>query len=234
MTCGTLANKNNVAIYAVDPRGLPTSEFDLSQPAVSLEVDRQYLNATMDTLRVLAEQTDGRAIVNRNDLAGGMRQIVRDTSAYYLLGYNSTQAPSDGKFHEIKVRVKRPGIQVRARRGYWALTARTSRAPLLRGWSLPKPWRPRWLRSRVPAAAYNTIRTWIGHVARSERQDQGHAGLGTDAPRAPATATPGARRPPRDGDGGRARRRAVFPRTCSRGGACRAARRPERLRLARA
>ncbi len=87
-----LANKNNVAIYAVDPRGLPTSEFDLSQPAVSLEVDRQYLNATMDTLRVLAEQTDGRAIVNRNDLAGGMRQIVRDTSAYYLLGYNSTRA----------------------------------------------------------------------------------------------------------------------------------------------
>ena len=117
-----MANKNNVAIYAVDPRGLPTSEFDLSQPAVSIQVDRQYLNATMDTLRVLAEQTDGRAIVNRNDIAAGMRQIVRDTSSYYLLGYNSTQAPSDGRFHEIKVRVKRPGIQVRARKGYWALT----------------------------------------------------------------------------------------------------------------
>ena len=46
-----LANKNNVAIYAVDPRGLPVSEFDLSQPTISLAVDRQYLNATMDTLR---------------------------------------------------------------------------------------------------------------------------------------------------------------------------------------
>ena len=46
-----LANKNNVAIYAVDPRGLPVSEFDVSQPTMSAQVDRQYLNATMDTLQ---------------------------------------------------------------------------------------------------------------------------------------------------------------------------------------
>ena len=51
-----------------------------------------------------------------------MKQITRDSSAYYLIGYNSSQAPTDGKFHEIKVRVKRPGVQVRARKGYWALT----------------------------------------------------------------------------------------------------------------
>ena len=76
----------------------------------------------MDTLRTLSENTDGRAIVNRNDLVAGMKQITRDASAYYLIGYNSSQAPSDGKFHEIKVRVKRPGVQVRARKGYWALT----------------------------------------------------------------------------------------------------------------
>ena len=76
----------------------------------------------MDTLRALAEKTDGRAIVNRNDLDVGMKQIMRDSSAYYLIGYNSSQAPTDGKFHEIKVRVKRPGVQVRARKGYWALT----------------------------------------------------------------------------------------------------------------
>ena len=76
----------------------------------------------MDTLRIMAEQTDGRAIVNRNDLTLAMKQIVRDSSAYYLLGYNSTSAPTDGKFHEIKVRMRRPGVQVRARRGYWALS----------------------------------------------------------------------------------------------------------------
>jgi VWFA-related protein len=156
------ANRNNVAIYTVDPRGLPVSEFDLSQPGISNEVDRQYLNATMDTLRSLAEETDGRAIVNRNDLATGMKQIVRDTSAYYLLGYNSNQAPSDGKFHEIKVKVNRPGIQVRARRGYWALTA----ADIARA-ETPKAEPPKAIENAlasigVPAAARNVIRTWIG------------------------------------------------------------------------
>ena len=77
----------------------------------------QALQSSQDTLRVLAGETDGRAIVNRNDLDAGLRQIVRDSSAYYLLGYNSTQAPTDGKFHAIKVRVKRPGARrcVRAR-----------------------------------------------------------------------------------------------------------------------
>ena len=53
-----------------------------------------------------------------------MKQIIRDSSGYYLLGYNSTQAPTDGKFHEIKVRVTRRGVDVRARKGYWALHRR--------------------------------------------------------------------------------------------------------------
>jgi VWFA-related protein len=157
-----MANKNNVAIYAVDPRRLPTSEFDLSQPTVSPQVDRQYLNATMDTLRVLAEQTDGRAIVNRNDLGNGMRQIVRDTSAYYLLGYNSTQAPSDGRFHEIKVQVKRPGVQVRARPGYWALTVQDVARALAPKVETPADIDSALAAISVPAAAYNVVRTWIG------------------------------------------------------------------------
>ncbi|MGH9203693.1 MAG: VWA domain-containing protein, partial [Vicinamibacterales bacterium] len=113
------ANRNNTSIYAVDPRGLSAGEFDISEN-ISMTTSQTALNSTMDTLRTLAENTDGRAIVNRNDLAAGMKQIIRDSSAYYLLGYNSTQAPQDGKFHEIKVRVKRSGVQVRARKGYWA------------------------------------------------------------------------------------------------------------------
>jgi hypothetical protein len=52
-----------------------------------------------------------------------MKQIIRDSSGYYLLGYNSTQAPTDGRFHEIKVRVTRRNVEVRARKGYWALTS---------------------------------------------------------------------------------------------------------------
>ena len=157
-----LANKNNVAIYAVDPRGLPTSEFDLSQPVMSAQVDSRYLNATMDTLRTLALQTDGRAIVSRNDLATGMTQIVRDTSAYYLLGYNSTEAPADGKFHEIRVQVKRPGVQVRARKGYWALTTEDVVRALAPKVEAPKGVANALASISASAAAHNTIRTWIG------------------------------------------------------------------------
>jgi VWFA-related protein len=116
------ANRNNTSIYAVDPRGLAAFEYDINQ-GIGLQVDRNHLEASLDTLRALADNTDGRAIVNRNDLSTGMKQIIRDSSGYYLLGYNSSQAPTDGKFHEIKVRVSRRGVDVRARKGYWAYTA---------------------------------------------------------------------------------------------------------------
>jgi VWFA-related protein len=155
------ANKNNVAIYAVDPRGLATFEFDINE-GIGLQSDTKYLNSTMDTLRELAEQTDGRAIVNRNDLVAGMKQITRDASAYYLIGYNSSQVPSDGKFHEIKVRVKRPGVQVRARKGYWALNQQETARAL----APPKPAAPKAV--DVALAAVNrpgrasVVRTWIG------------------------------------------------------------------------
>jgi VWFA-related protein len=115
------ANRQNTSIYAVDPRGLAAVEYGINE-GVNQTVDRDHLNSSLDTLRTLAGNTDGRAIINRNDLAVGMKQIVRDSSGYYLLGYNSTQAPTDGKFHEIKVRVTRRGVDVRARKGYWALS----------------------------------------------------------------------------------------------------------------
>src|SRR5262249_55502544 len=125
-----LANRNNTSIYAVDPRGLAAFEFGMDKPSISLQTDSVYLNSTLNTLRELADSTDGRAIVNRNDITMGMKQIVRDNSAYYLLGYTSSQAPSDGKFHDIKVRVKRPGVQVRARKGYWAMNREETIAAL--------------------------------------------------------------------------------------------------------
>jgi len=116
------ANRNNTAIYALDPRGLATGEFDINEN-IGGRVDQEFLRATQDTLVVLAINTDGRAIINRNDLEKGLRQVVRDTSAYYLLGYNSSLAAPDGRFHEIKIKLKRPGMQVRSRKGYWAPTA---------------------------------------------------------------------------------------------------------------
>jgi hypothetical protein len=155
------ANRSNTALYTVDPRGLATGEFDINEN-VGMQRSSASLRQTQDTLRVLADETDGRAIVNRNDLARAMRQIVADSSAYYLIGYNSTQAPQDGKFHEIKVRVKRPGVDVRARKGYWALTAvETARAtaPAKPG---PPPAVSRALSSLSDPSRGRTIRTWVG------------------------------------------------------------------------
>ena len=155
------ANRNNTAIYALDPRGLATGEFGITE-GVGPQTDRQMLQSTMDSLRTLAEETDGRAIVNRNDLEAGLRQVVRDSSAYYLLGYNSTQTAPDGKFHEIKVKVTRPGVQVRARKGYWALT----REDMARALAPRKPPVPtpvaRALGSLAEPRQGRYIREWIG------------------------------------------------------------------------
>ncbi|MEZ4288993.1 MAG: VWA domain-containing protein, partial [Myxococcota bacterium] len=99
------ANRSNTAIYAVDPRGRSTGEFDIADN-IGMRQSQDALRSTLNSLQTLAENTDGRAIINRNDLAKGMAQIVRDSSAYYLLGYNSSETPQDGKFHPIRVRVK--------------------------------------------------------------------------------------------------------------------------------
>ena len=97
-----------------------------------------------------------------------MQQIIRDSSAYYLIGYNSTQAPTDGRFHKIDVDVTRKGVDVRARKGYWAYTALTTRRVDKSASTAPPP------RGR-PA------RFWIG-TARRERQVPGHVRVGAVAP----------------------------------------------------
>ena len=72
---------------------------------------------------MLASNTDGIAFLNSNDLRGQMRRLAADFTSYYLLGYSSTNAKLDGGFRTIKVRVTRPGVEVRARRGYRAASA---------------------------------------------------------------------------------------------------------------
>ena len=84
------ANRFNTSLYTLDPRGLAVFEFDLDQPAIGARTDGRALRRTQDTLRLLAEQTDGVAIVNQNNLTRGLRQMLYDASAYYLLGYNSS------------------------------------------------------------------------------------------------------------------------------------------------
>jgi len=126
------ANRGNASFYPIDPRGLAVFDEDIvpaagvgtginANPTVSPVEDRARLFARNTSLRMLAEATDGLAVLNTNDLSRGLRRIVDDLSSYYLLGYSST-VKLDGRFHAITVRVKRPGIQVRARRGYLANT----------------------------------------------------------------------------------------------------------------
>ena len=99
------ANRGNVTIHVIDPRPLGSVGF-----------------GGANTLRRIAADTGGRAIVNTNDPTEQLEGVMADASAYYLLGYTPTRKGNDGKFHEIKVRVKRRGVRVTARRGYWAAT----------------------------------------------------------------------------------------------------------------
>jgi len=126
------ANRANTSFYPVDPRGLvvfdeqimPPIPDSVARPApmVPTSVDAALLRSRIDSLRTLAGATDGIAVVDTNDLNRGLKRIVDDLTSYYLVGYYSS-GKLDGKFHAIKVRVKRPGVDVRARRGYLAATA---------------------------------------------------------------------------------------------------------------
>jgi hypothetical protein len=70
--------------------------------------------------RVIAEDTGGEAVVNTNNFSGNYRRIVELNSAFYVLGYVPDAAADDGRFHRIKVKVKRPGLSVRTKSGYKA------------------------------------------------------------------------------------------------------------------
>jgi VWFA-related protein len=125
------ANRANTAFYPVDPRGLvvfdegivPSAGVGIglaANPTLTPQEESARLRARDQGLRQLAEGTDGTAIIGTNNIAEALRRVIDDLSSYYLLGYYST-GKLDGKFHSISVRVKRPGVTVRARRGYQAL-----------------------------------------------------------------------------------------------------------------
>jgi VWFA-related protein len=138
------ANESNTAIYSVDPRGLTT-------------------RGASDSLYMLADNTGGRTIANTNGLESALQQIVHEASAFYLLGYSSSKNPADGKFHQIKVRVDRPGLDVRARHGYWAPSAKAvddARAAV----ATAKPPEPvaDALASLTPATSRHLLDLWTG------------------------------------------------------------------------
>jgi VWFA-related protein len=110
------ARLNNVTLYPVMPSalaGLPTRR----QTGGAFNPSAL---ARQDTLRALAEDTDGLAIVNTNEVEETLKKMMTSTSNYYLLSYTPANPTADGKFRRITVKVKRAGTHVLARRGYVA------------------------------------------------------------------------------------------------------------------
>ena len=124
------AQRANVGIYAVDPRGLAgggddtlaeaTTAGDPQMPEIGPGAFNRELLLSQESLMALAEETGGTAAVRTNDINGALARIARENSTYYLLGYHSDSNRSPGKFRKIEVRVTRPGLHVKARRGYMA------------------------------------------------------------------------------------------------------------------
>jgi VWFA-related protein len=116
-----IANRVNASFYTVDPRGLAVFDTPIDAPVLPPpNVDQAILRDKLSNLRELAERTDGLAVQNTNDLTGALNKVARDLSAYYLVGYDSTNPKLDGSYRTIKLQIKRPGVVVRARKGYRA------------------------------------------------------------------------------------------------------------------
>ena len=119
------ARQANVALYFVDARGLlagtPFAQAQFGPPldARDLNAANADLTLSAEGAETLAVQTGGFSVRNRNDLDEGLARIGRESQVYYLVGYQPAKAGAPGAFRRIEVKVKRPDVQVRARRGYY-------------------------------------------------------------------------------------------------------------------
>jgi VWFA-related protein len=219
----TEANRRNVTFYPVTPGGLAVFDTSMKDRVTMnpngpinqtvLSQDANRLRNRTQSLIALAENTDGIAVVNTNDLASGVRKIVSDVSAYYVLGYYATNQKLDGAYHRIQVRIKRPGVTIKARRGYFApnaaeLNAKTSSAaPIaapvgeaLSGMKVPRPDAELIITGVVRGGDLNVVAEIPGSRAESGKWAQGAdarvvvtAADGAALPAVTARVEPGAR-----------------------------------------
>ena len=118
------ANRANATFYTIDPRGLVAGA-DLDEQLDPAEF-QEHVRKTQDSLRVLADETGGIAIVNQNNFDKGLKRIDAETSDYYVVGYYSTNPDPLKRTRKIEVKVKREGLNVWSRTSY---TLRPSPAP---------------------------------------------------------------------------------------------------------
>lgn len=123
------AKRADVPFYVLDPRlftGAGVSSMSITSPearTAAAQASRDDRNSMMS----LAGATGGRAMSGAADPAAMAAEIVLENGSYYLLGFYPEPVVNDGKFHEIAVNVKRPGLRVRARRGYMAADSRPAK-----------------------------------------------------------------------------------------------------------
>ncbi|MGB6974834.1 MAG: VWA domain-containing protein [Terracidiphilus sp.] len=125
------AVRANLAIYSVDTRGLQvvTSLGDASTGSLrgTLAFNGGALlnnmNGNFDTQEVMAtlsSDTGGKAFFDSNDFAPAFAQVQHDTSAYYAIGFHSTNPARDGKYRRLTIKVDRPDVKIEYRQGYYA------------------------------------------------------------------------------------------------------------------
>jgi VWFA-related protein len=110
------ANRANTTIYTIDPRGLVAGS-DIDEQVDPTEWGN-YVRKSQDTLRVVAEETGGLAVVNQNDFDKALKQIDAESSDYYVLGYYSSNPDPTQRRRKIEVRVKRPNLNLTYRTEY--------------------------------------------------------------------------------------------------------------------
>ena len=110
------ANRANVSFYTIDPRGLVGGP-DLDEKVDPVEY-QNYVRKSQDSLRVIAEETGGYAVVNQNDFDKALKRIDAETSDYYVIGYYSSNPDPTKRNRRIEVKSKRPNVNVWARNFY--------------------------------------------------------------------------------------------------------------------
>jgi VWFA-related protein len=176
-----LANRASVVVYTMDARGLVFTGLQASDDtggrsagelAEAVSSRRDHLLDTQEGLKYLAQNTGGMAIVNNNDLSGGIRRVLDDQS-YYLIGYepdDGTFDPKVRRFNRVEVRVKRPNTSVRYRSGFFGISdermVRPPQTPAQRMTSaLTSPFAVQEIALRLNALYYNSMKD--GNVIRS-------------------------------------------------------------------
>lgn len=119
------ANRNNVAFYTVDARGLKAGAAPEIVPEggwrAGVRTEGPEARQRAAYLEELASATGGFATADTNDVKAPLRRLTEDAGGYYLLSYTPQDKTWDGRFRQVEVRVKRAGVAVQARSGYFAL-----------------------------------------------------------------------------------------------------------------